>query len=213
MRTFEEWMDYQAVDVASLGKDELKAWHSDYDASCEAQRQRKIWTLRVRANAEALLYAAAVRDGSDLWLALWVKRNPKGDYFVMFPRDEPGWDPHASYHRDGRLHQKSHDRKMIVLQRQVPGPGFKGTEQMLTTTLDLESVRAVKALCDPSQFTGVLEIPGEILHQGGHTVAIDLTEANGSALAQPWSKIVIQRRFSDAVPEVLLTAWRHQLGA
>jgi hypothetical protein len=208
MRTFEEWMDYQAVDVTSLGEDELKAWRSDYDASCEAQRQRKIWTPRVRANVQDLLYAAAVRDASDLWLALWVKRTPKGDYFVMFPSDKPDWDPHASYHRDGRFHHKSHDRKMIASQRQVPGPGFKGTEQMLTTPLDLESVQSGKTVCDPSQFTGVLEIPGEILHQGGHTVAVDLTEANGIALPQPRSQIVIQRRFFDAVPEVLLTTWR-----
>ena len=82
----------------------------------------------VRANSNDLLYAVAVRDGADLWLVLWVKRSTKSEYFVMFPRDEPGWDPHASYHRDGSLHQKSHDRKMLVFQRQVPGPAFKGTE-------------------------------------------------------------------------------------
>jgi hypothetical protein len=213
MRTFEEWMAYQAVDIASLSDDEIKAWRSAYDKSREAQYQQRIWTPRVRANAKDLLYAVAVRDVSDLWLALWVKRSARCEYFVMFPRDKPGWDPHASYHRDGRLHQKSHDQKMLVSQRQIPGPGFKGTEQMLTTTLDLESVCAVKALCDPAQFTGVLEISGGILHQGGHTVAVDLTEANGSALAQPWSQIVMQKRFSEAIPEVLLTVWRHDRGA
>ncbi len=202
-------MAYQAIDVPSLDEHELKEWRSDYDASCEAQRQRKTWTPRIRSSVKDLLYAVAVRDASDLWLSLWVKRNSKSDYFVMFPRDEPGWDPHASYHSDGRLHQKSHDRKMLAFQRQIPGPGFKGTEQMQTTELDLESVRAVKARCDPSQFTGVLETPGEILLQGGHTIAVDLTEANGSAVAQPSSQIVFERRFSDAIPEVLLTIWRH----
>ncbi len=202
-------MAYQAIDVPSLDEHKLKEWRRHYDASCEAQRQRKTWTPRIHSSVKDLLYAVAVRDASDLWLSLWVKRNSKSDYFVMFPRDEPGWDPHASYHRDGRLHQKSNDRKMLVFQRQIPGPGFKGTEQMLTTTLDLESVRAVKARCDRSQFTGVLETPGEILLQGGHTIAVDLTEANGSALAQPGSQIVCERRFSDAIPEVLLTIWRH----
>lgn len=101
---------------------------------------------------------------------------------------------------------------MIVFQRQVPDSRFKGTEGMLTTTLDLESVRAVKARCDPSQFTGVLKIPGEILRHGGNTIGVDLTEANGSALVQPSSQILIQRRFSDAVPEVLVTAWRKEVG-
>lgn len=107
MRTFEEWMAYQAVDLTSFNEDDLKAWRSDYDVSCEAQQKRNIWTPRVRANTRDLLYAAAVSDACELWLALWVKRNPKGEYFVMFPRDEPGWNPHASYHRDGRLHQKT----------------------------------------------------------------------------------------------------------
>lgn len=209
MRPFEEWMTYQAKNLASLADDELSAWRSAYDASHNRNARGTVWTPRVRANAKHLLYAVAVRDAFDLWLALWVKRSAKGEYFVMLPRDESGWDPHASYHSDGRLHQKSHDQKTLVSQRQVPGPAFKGTEQMLTTRLDLASVCAVKARSDPAQFTGVLEISGGILRQGGHTVAVDLTEANGSALEKPWSQIVMQRRFAEAVPEVLLTVWRY----
>lgn len=204
-------MAYQGIETTTLGEEKLKAWRRDYDASCEAQRQREIWAPRVRGNAKELLYAVVVRDVSDLWLALWVKRSAKAEYFVMLPRNNrPPWDPHASYHSDGRLHQKSHDQKIDVSQRQIPGPGFKGTENMLTTRLDLEDVHSVKALCDPGLFTGVLEIPGEVLRQRDHTVAIDLTDANGAALAQPWSQIVIQRRFSEALPEVLLTVWRQE---
>lgn len=205
-------MVYQAIDTASLGEYELKAWRGYYEEGCEAQRQRKIWTPRVRAHSNDLLYAVAVRDNAHLWLVLWVKRSTRGEYFVMFPRDEAGWDPHASYHRDGRHHHKSHDRKMIITPRQPPTVGFRGTEQMLTTPIELENVRAVKALCDPSQFTGVFEIPGGLLRQRGSGVAVDVTEANGPPLAQPWSEIVMQARFSDAVPEVLLTLWRQEPG-
>jgi hypothetical protein len=211
MRTFEEWMAYRGIDITTLGEEELKAWRRDYDASCQVQSQRKIWTPQVRANPKDLLYAVAVRDGPDLWLALWVKRSTKPEYFVMLPRnDRPDWDPHASYHSDGCLHQKTHNRKIDVSQRQIPGPGFHGTENILTTRLDLEDARAVKALCDPGLFTGILEIPGEVLSQGHHIVAVDLTDTNGTALAHPCSQIVIQRRFSKPFPEVLLTVWRQK---
>jgi len=211
MRTFEEWMTYQGIEITAVGDEELTAWRRDYDALCNQQRQRKIWTPQVRASAKELLYAVAVQDGFYLWLALWVKRNAKPEYFVMLPRNNrKGWNPHASYHSDGRLHQKSHNQKIDVSQRQIPGPGFRGTENMLTTKLELEDTRLVKALCDPVRFTGVLEIPGEVLPQGLHTVAVDLTEANGAALAQPCSEIVIQRRFSKVLPNVLLTVWRQE---
>jgi hypothetical protein len=54
-------------------------------------------------------YAVAIRDDSGLSLTLWVKRSPKGEFFVMAPRAEPGWDPHVSYHEDGTFHSKSFD--------------------------------------------------------------------------------------------------------
>jgi hypothetical protein len=28
-------------------------------------------------------YAVAVEEGSDLWLTLWVKRSPDGEFFVV----------------------------------------------------------------------------------------------------------------------------------
>lgn len=85
---------------------------------------------------------------------------------------------------------------------------------MLTTPIELENVRAVKALCDPSQSVhGCVRDPGRApaptrFWGCGRCV----TEANGPPLAQPWSEIVMQARFSDAVPEVLLTLWRQEPG-
>jgi hypothetical protein len=39
-------------------------------------------------------YAVAFREGSDLWLTLWVKRSPKGEFFVLMPRGNRAWDVH-----------------------------------------------------------------------------------------------------------------------
>src|SRR5260370_35510785 len=44
---------------------------------------------------------------SDLWVTLWVRRSPKGEFFVMMPRSDQDWTPHASYHLDGTVHMKS----------------------------------------------------------------------------------------------------------
>jgi hypothetical protein len=48
-------------------------------------------------------YAVACRDSTDLWLTLWVRRSPKGEFFVMVPRGDREWDPHISYHLNGKF--------------------------------------------------------------------------------------------------------------
>jgi hypothetical protein len=75
-------------------------------------------------------YAVACREGDDLWLTLWVRRSPKGAFFVMVPRGDREWDPHSSYHLDGKFHSKSYDKKMMVQQRQPLTGAFHGTEHL-----------------------------------------------------------------------------------
>ena len=38
------------------------------------------------------LYAVALRDSEGLWLLSRIRRSRKGDVYVLFPRDEPGWN-------------------------------------------------------------------------------------------------------------------------
>src|SRR5262249_25421835 len=75
-------------------------------------------------------YAVAVRDGSDLWLTLWVKRSKKGEFFIMVPRQDPGWDVHTSYHLDGTMHMKSFGHKRVSKKLQPLTNAFKGTEHL-----------------------------------------------------------------------------------
>lgn len=58
-------------------------------------------------------YAVAIREGSNLWLTLWVTRSPKGEFFVLVPRAQRKWTPHASYHQSGTHHMKSYDRVSV----------------------------------------------------------------------------------------------------
>jgi len=72
----------------------------------------------------------AVREGSHLWLTLWVRRSPKGEFFVMVPRGDRDWDPHTSYHFDGTFHMKSFGNKFITQKRQPLTGQFGGTEHL-----------------------------------------------------------------------------------
>ncbi len=105
-------------------------------------------------------YAVAVRDGADLWLTLWVRRSRKGDFFIMLPSGDRDWDPHTSYHLDGTLHMKSHDRKIFPPQKRQPLTGaFRGSEHL--GVYYGHAPKSVGAICDPRAFSGVVEVaPG-----------------------------------------------------
>lgn len=58
------------------------------------------------------MFAVAVRDGSDLFLWLRLRRNWKGEIFYVYPtgpKTETEWDPHGSKHADGVGHHKSRE--------------------------------------------------------------------------------------------------------
>jgi hypothetical protein len=112
LSTFEGWLRYQGIDAATTTPDELADWRDMFDEG----RERSLATPKVGRMklgplaAGEYRYAVAVREGSDLWLTLWVRRSKKGDVYVMVPRADRGWDPHTSYHRSGTLHSKKRSR-------------------------------------------------------------------------------------------------------
>jgi hypothetical protein len=81
-------------------------------------------------------YAVAIRDGSDLWLTLWVRCSRKGEIFVMYPRGDRDWDAHASYHLDGTLHQKTHGKVMGAVKRQSLTSAFRGNVRRTRIRVD-----------------------------------------------------------------------------
>jgi hypothetical protein len=102
-------------------------------------------------------YAVAIRDGSDLWLTLWVRCSPAGGVFVMLPRREPDWDVHVSYHHDGKFHTKTlppsrgyHDRPISRAKRQPLTAAFKGIEHLA----NLATVKARERSVTQRHLTG-----------------------------------------------------------
>jgi hypothetical protein len=172
LNTFEGWLKYQAVDQATLPPDELKRWRSWFEDG-QKNKDPKMGLMKLKARPGEKLFAVAVREGDDLWLVLWVRRGRKNgdlEFFVMVPRTKRGWDPHTSYHRDGKFHSKSFNRKHLVQQRQPLTGTFRGTEHL--GAYGGYGPKSVGAICDPSAFAGVVEVPSGILGPKDGTIVL-----------------------------------------
>jgi hypothetical protein len=146
-------------------------------------------------------YAVAFREGSDLWLTLWVKRSAKGEFFVMMPRGNRAWDVHNSYHLNGTKHMKSHGRKVLSIMKGQPlTDAFRGTEHL--GAFGGHGPKSVGAVCDPKAFSGVMEVPPGVLGPRDGTVIVDLVEPHCDPIS--WPNVVRQETFRDIVPWVVI---------
>jgi hypothetical protein len=148
-------------------------------------------------------YAVAVEEGSDLWLTLWVKRSPDGEFFVMLPRRLTKWDPHTSYHLDGTVHMKSYDSRTVTKQCQPLTGSFRGTEDL--GYYAGHDPKSVGVACHPTDFTGVVKVALGLLMPGYGGVKVDLVQPGHKPGVFHWTKVVGQRIFSDVVPWVVIT--------
>src|SRR5262245_4763111 len=120
-------------------------------------------------------YAVVIREDAALRLTLWIRHSERNEFFVMWPRGKGRWNPHASYHRHGRVHMKSRDRKVLPVQMRQPlTPGFRGSEHL--GSYAGHAPKTLGILCDPAEFTDVLEIPPGTLAPTRGTITVDLVE-------------------------------------
>jgi hypothetical protein len=205
LRTFEGWLRYQAVDQAAVTSDELADWRSVFDEVREnSAATPKVGLMKLKPLVPGeYRYAVAIGEGSDLLLTLWVKRSPKGEFFVMIPRGDRGWDPHASYHLDGTFHSKSFGHKFDLKQqkRQRLTGAFRGTEHL--GAYAGHGPKGVGAICDPTAFSGVVEVAPGVLGPRDGAVVVDLVEPGCEPMA--WhAAITRQEVFRDMVPWVVI---------
>ena len=201
LSTFEGWLRYQGIDVATTTADELADWRDMFD---EAMQRRlaspKFGLMKLRRAPGEHRYAVAVREGSDLWLTLWVRRSKKGEFFVMVPRSDRGWDPHTSYHLDGTLHMKSFGHKSLSKKLQPLTGAFRGTEHL--GAYAGHGPKSVGAICDPAAFSGVVEVARDVLGPRHGQVVVDLVAPNCEPLS--WPNVLQQEVLRDIVPWVII---------
>lgn len=205
LKTFEGWLRYQGIDAATTAPEELQMWQAFFDeARKRSATMPKVSLMKLQPIPGEHKYAVAVREGSDLWLVLWVRRSRKGEFFVMLPRGERDWDVHASYHLDGALHMKSDGRKVLPSTQHQPLTGtFRGTEPLVV--FSGYAPKSVGAICDPTAFSGVVEIAAGILGPRDGQIAVDLVDPHSQPAAIPWTKIAKQDVFRDVLPWVVIT--------
>lgn len=150
------------------------------------------------------MFAVAVRD-RDLYLFLRIRRNSKGEVFVMFPRKDRGWDPHASYHADGSLHSKSHDRKSFVRQCAKPGASFLETVTFPATHIGKNDAKTNNIICRPDEFEDIFEIPLSDFDGTKYAnISVDLTPPDGRP--NVCGRIIRHKvLFRDATPWIVVT--------
>ena len=200
--TFEGWLKFQAVDAATATPEELAMWRGLFDdVKKRGAATPKVGLMKLPPPVPGEhRYAVAVREGADLLLTLWVRRSRKGEFFVMVPRGDSGWDPHVSYHLNGNLHSKSYGMRFTAPQKRQPLTGaFRGTEHV--GTFAGHGPRRVGAICDPNAFSGVVEVPPGLLGPVHGFVAVDLVEPGCEPLPIPH---LIHREFHDTDPRVVI---------
>jgi hypothetical protein len=157
--TFEGWLRYQAFDNAP--PEDLEVLRRLFDELMQRRKASpKVGLMKFQPVPGEQKYAVAIRDGSDLWLTLWVRYSRKGEIFVMYPRPDRDWDAHASYHRDGTLHQKSYGTVGISVKRQPLSAAFRGSEHL---GLYKGHGKSSGAVCDPNAFDRVVGVEPGIL--------------------------------------------------
>jgi hypothetical protein len=82
-------------------------------------------------------------------------------------------------------------------------PSLPATEiQKLPSFSMTGATRGVGAVCDPNDFSGVVEVPAGELGPRHGTVVVDLIEPNHEPIS--WTNVVRQETFKDAVPWVVI---------
>jgi hypothetical protein len=205
LKTFEGWLKYQGVAESVTSPEDLALWQSMFEEGRErAAAGGKVGLMKLRTVVGEHRYAVVVREGADLWLTLWVRRSPRGEFFIMLPRADRGWNPHTSYHLDGTLHMKSHDRTVLPPQkRQLLTGEFRGSEHL--GSYGGYGPKTVGAICDPTVFTGILEVGPGVLGPRDGSILVDLVEPGCEPKDLSWFRAVDRRVFDDISPCVVIT--------
>jgi hypothetical protein len=196
-------MKYQGFGPSSLTEDEAAGVREMFDAAVKRRETtRKVGRMKLKALPGEYRYAVAIRDGDDLWLTLWIRRSPRGEFFVFQPRGERDWNPHFSYHLDGTAHSKSYGQVMLPPQKRQPLTGpFRGNESL--GAYGGHGPKTVGAVCDPQDYSAVFEVAPGLLGPKNGTVVVDLLAPGADPLSWPGTE-GDRRLFTDVVPNVLI---------
>ena len=207
--TFDGWLNYQAIDSMTLSPEQRAQWFAIFEeVQARVRSTPKVGVMKFSERESAgSQFALAIEKESMLYLALWIRRARKGDIYVFYPHGANGGNSHSSYHVDGRYHHKSHGRKTLPRQRQSLDENFRGIEHL--GSFGGFGPKSNGAICMPSSFTSVVQVPDKILGPRHGHVNVDLLEPGEVVpnlhVCLPNQHVVLQRVFDDATPWIAIT--------
>jgi hypothetical protein len=202
LNTFDGYLRYQGIDPKTAAPEVLEQFRAVFE---EAKAKRaatppmgEIFKPTGAKQGEFKI-AVAVRDGEQLLQTMTVRRDHKGDVYVIYPRQEG--NPHTSYHACGTFHHKSDNHAMMSQKRQPLTDTFKGCEHM--GMFAGHEPKAIGAICNPANFSDVIEIEPGILSLRDGYVAVDLVEP-GCAPLNLFNPVTHERVFKDSIPWIVV---------
>ncbi|ULA59257.1 MAG: hypothetical protein LZF60_110046 [Nitrospira sp.] len=176
--------------------EELATWRCCFE---ETGKQRaansKVGLMNLKTVPGESKYAVAVREGTDLFLVLWVRRNQKGEYFVLKPMSDRQLNLHSNYHRDGTLHHKIIKQKFLPAQKSPSFPIMNGFIPDDT-----------RAICAPKAFTGIVEVASGILGPRHGCIGVALTDLGIGLPDYTWAyQVLTQTVFREVSPHVVIS--------
>ncbi len=196
VQTFEGWLQYQAIDTSRMTTEELARWRCCFE---EAQKQRatgsKVGLMNLTTVPGESKYAVAVREGADLFLVLWVRRNQKGEYGVLKPMSDRHVDLQNRHHRDGTLYHEIVKQKFFPAQKSPSFPILNGF-----------TPKDTGAICDPKAFTGIVEVAAGILGPRHGCIGVCLVEPGTGLPDYTWAyDVFTQTVFREVSPHVVVS--------
>jgi hypothetical protein len=173
--------------------------------ACNARYDQDVpdWAIAVR------------RTNGDLRLFWRVRRSPQGHIYQVFaaglgyPRILGGaYDPHTSWHLDGRFHTKGHGRVWHRQRRQRLN-AFVGAEPFISTSVDQMAAPGLPE-CNPAGFEGTMEVSLQVIDitPGRQQLHMDLVAAGQQPPAHGLGERPIVRwLLQDREPWIVITLY------
>jgi hypothetical protein len=202
--TFEGWSRYQAFGETTSSAQARALWDK---ANANLETFAPVGRMKLPPlSSGELRYAVALEEEEKLWLAMWIRRSVKGDIYVFYPRRDGQWNPHTSYHANGRFHMKSYDQTVgRVEQRQPPSSAFRGIEFLGEYTG--HGPKRVGAICDSADFTDVIRVPSGVLGPRHGVVSVQLLEPGLEPPRAQAHPLFASRVFRDLVPWLAVSVY------
>jgi hypothetical protein len=161
------------------------------------------------AKADSTLYAIGTTDAAGFHLLARIVRRPKGIFYLIERSNDAmgidadrNWDPHASYHRDGRHHVKSFDQLVCpATKRQPLDQSFTGSEPLFDHWFQPGEIAREPTYVGNSSFAESFAVPVALIAINvAHFLSVHLLSPGTPNPRAPLHRLVAEHAFRDAEP-------------